>query len=66
MYSTILVPLDGSKRAKRSCLTLKPLAKCTQARLILLNVVEPVHMLVPWLQSIWWRLRWKRTPFTEP
>lgn len=47
MYSTILVPLDGSKRAETILPYVEALAKCTQARLILLNVVEPVHMLVP-------------------
>ena len=47
MYSTILVPLDGSKRAETILPYVEALAKCTQARLILLNVVEPVHILVP-------------------
>jgi nucleotide-binding universal stress UspA family protein len=47
MYSTILVPLDGSKRAETIFPYVEALAKCTQAKLILLNVVEPVHMLIP-------------------
>jgi nucleotide-binding universal stress UspA family protein len=45
MYSTILVPLDGSKRAEVILPHVETLAKCFNSKLILLNVLEPVHIL---------------------
>lgn len=45
MYSTILVPLDGSKRAEAILPHVETLAKCFNSKLILLNVLEPVHIL---------------------
>ena len=45
MYSTILVPLDGSKRAEAILPYVETLAKCFNSKLILLNVLEPVHIL---------------------
>jgi nucleotide-binding universal stress UspA family protein len=40
MYKTILVPLDGSKRAEAIIPHVKSLAECYGARVILLHVVE--------------------------
>jgi nucleotide-binding universal stress UspA family protein len=45
MYQTILVPLDGSKRAEAILPHLENLAHCYQAKIILLRVVEPhIHV----------------------
>ena len=44
MYSKILVPLDGSTRAETILSHAVSLASKYQARLILLQVVEPVHV----------------------
>jgi len=41
MYKTILVPLDGSKRAEAIMPYVKSLAECYGAQVILLHVVEP-------------------------
>jgi nucleotide-binding universal stress UspA family protein len=46
MYSTILVPLDGSKRAETILPHVEYLAQCHQARVILLQVVEPTPLIV--------------------
>lgn len=45
MYNTILVPLDGSQRAEAILPYVETLAQCFHSRLILLNVLEPVHVL---------------------
>jgi len=45
MYNTILVPLDGSKRAERILPHLEELAHHYNARVIFLQVVEP-HPIV--------------------
>ena len=45
MYATILVPLDGSPRAETILPHVENLAKCFNSRVILLNVLEPVHIL---------------------
>src|SRR5690349_5842928 len=42
MYNTILVPLDGSKRAERILPHVEALARQFGARVVLLQVVEPV------------------------
>ncbi len=42
MYKTILVPLDGSQRAERILPYVEALAQKFGARLILLQVIEPV------------------------
>jgi nucleotide-binding universal stress UspA family protein len=42
MYKTILVPLDGSKRAEAILPHVEGLAQRYQARVVLLQVVEPV------------------------
>jgi nucleotide-binding universal stress UspA family protein len=46
MYNTILVPLDGSKRAEAILPHVEYLAQCQQARVILMQVVEPTPMIV--------------------
>jgi len=42
MYNTILVPLDGSKRAERILPHVEALARQFGAQVVLLQVVEPV------------------------
>ncbi|HXV44597.1 MAG TPA: universal stress protein, partial [Anaerolineae bacterium] len=46
MYKTILVPLDGSKRAEAIMPYVESLAACFGARVILLQVVEPHSYIV--------------------
>jgi nucleotide-binding universal stress UspA family protein len=46
MYKTILVPLDGSKRAERILPHVERLATHYHATLILLQVVEPPPLIV--------------------
>ena len=41
MYHTILVPLDGSKRAEAILPHVEELARCVDATVLLLRVVEP-------------------------
>ena len=41
MYKSILVPLDGSKRAERILSHVEELAHCFEAKVVLLRVVEP-------------------------
>lgn len=41
MYKTILVPLDGSKRAERVLSHVEQLALCYGAKIILLKIVRP-------------------------
>jgi nucleotide-binding universal stress UspA family protein len=43
MYKTILVPLDGSKRAERILPHVEELARRLQARIVFLQVVEPTY-----------------------
>ena len=43
MYKTILVPLDGSKRAEAIIPHVVDVARCHQARVVLLQVVEPAR-----------------------
>ena len=45
MYHTILVPLDGSERGEMILPHVEMLANCFNSRVILLNVIEPVHIL---------------------
>jgi nucleotide-binding universal stress UspA family protein len=56
MYSKILVPLDGSQRAELILPYVEALAKNFNSKLILLNVIEPVHVLtssapVDWVEA---------------
>jgi nucleotide-binding universal stress UspA family protein len=46
MYKTILVPLDGSKRAERILPHVENLAMHSHATLILIQVVEPPPLIV--------------------
>ena len=46
MYKTILVPLDGSKRAEAILPHVENLAICYQAKVIFLQVVEPLPLLI--------------------
>jgi len=41
MFKTILVPLDGSKRAEAILPYVKDLARLSQGRLVLLRVIDP-------------------------
>jgi nucleotide-binding universal stress UspA family protein len=50
MYQTILVPLDGSKRAEAILPHVENLVHCYQAKMILLRVVEP-HIRVSRYES---------------
>ena len=43
MYGTILVPLDGSKRAEAILLHVEELAQRSSAKVIFIQVVEPVR-----------------------
>jgi nucleotide-binding universal stress UspA family protein len=43
MYHTILVPLDGSKRAEKILPHVEILANCFSARVILLQVIETIQ-----------------------
>lgn len=56
MYTKILVPLDGSQRAELILPYVETLAKCFKSTVILLNVIEPVHVLtsaapVDWVEA---------------
>ena len=44
MYATILVPLDGSRRAEAIMTHAKTLATCFCAKVIILQVVEPAYI----------------------
>ena len=46
MYETILVPLDGSKRAEKILPHVEVLAQCMNSRLIFLQVVAPVYYVM--------------------
>ena len=46
MYKKILVPLDGSHRAEAILPHVEELAHCTEAEVIFLQVIEPVHIYV--------------------
>lgn len=46
MYHTILVPLDGSKRAEAILPHVEDLAQRYDARVIFLQVLEPIHAVV--------------------
>lgn len=49
MYKTILVPLDGSKRAERILPYVEELAQKFESKLVLLQVIEPsVVMAAPY------------------
>jgi nucleotide-binding universal stress UspA family protein len=52
MYHTILVPLDGSKRAEAILPHVEDLAQRYNATVILLQVIEPVP-IVPSLEGAW-------------
>jgi len=45
MYNTILVPLDGSKRAEKILRNVEQLAQCFSARVIFLQVVSPPNII---------------------
>jgi nucleotide-binding universal stress UspA family protein len=44
MYKKILVPLDGSKRAEAILPYVEELAQCAKAKVIFLQVIEPVYV----------------------
>ena len=46
MYNTILVPLDGSKRAEAILPHVENLAQCYGAKVIFLQVVQPSQLVV--------------------
>jgi nucleotide-binding universal stress UspA family protein len=45
MYRTILVPLDGSRRAEAILPHVTTLAECLKSQVILLQVIEPVPIM---------------------
>jgi len=45
MYNTILVPLDGSKRAERILGHVENLARCFKSKVIFLQVVRPPYLV---------------------
>jgi nucleotide-binding universal stress UspA family protein len=47
MYNTILVPLDGSKRAERILGHVENLARCFKSKVIFLQVVRPPYLVAP-------------------
>ena len=57
MYKTVLVPLDGSKRAEAILSHVEELAQRYQARVILLQVVEPMPRSVVGLDGTYMMLR---------
>jgi nucleotide-binding universal stress UspA family protein len=46
MYNTILVPLDGSKRAEAILRPVEELAQCPHAKIIFLQIVPPESIVV--------------------
>lgn len=46
MYDSILVPLDGSKRAEKILPHVEKMANCFDAKMILLEVVAPVYYVM--------------------
>jgi len=46
MYNTILVPLDGSKRAEAILRPVEELAQCSHAKIIFLQIVPPESIVV--------------------
>ena len=46
MYKTILVPLDGSKRAERILAHVEGVARSNEANVIFLQVIEPTHYYI--------------------
>jgi nucleotide-binding universal stress UspA family protein len=57
MYKTVLVPLDGSNRAEAILSHVEELAQRYQARVILLQVVEPMPRSVVGLDGTYMMLR---------
>ena len=45
MYKRILVPLDGSKRAEAILPHVEKLARCFDARVIFLSILEPIKIM---------------------
>jgi nucleotide-binding universal stress UspA family protein len=52
MYSTILVPLDGSKRAEAILPHVENMALCYSSKVILLQVIEPLPLLIDGVNPI--------------
>lgn len=46
MYKTILVPLDGSRRAEAILPHAEEMAMCTKAQVVLMRVIEPTPIVV--------------------
>ncbi|MBI3159986.1 MAG: universal stress protein [Chloroflexi bacterium] len=46
MFKTILIPLDGSTRAEKILPLVEELARVTQSRLLLLQIVVPVYYVM--------------------
>ena len=42
MYKTILVPLDGSRRAEAILPQVEEIAHCFEAKVLFLQVIEPI------------------------
>lgn len=52
MYKKILVPLDGSKRAEAILPHVEGLAQCIKAKVIFLQVIEPVYIPIDTFSSV--------------
>jgi nucleotide-binding universal stress UspA family protein len=52
MYKKILVPLDGSHRAEAILTHVEELATCFEATVVLLEVIEPVPVIVDAHESV--------------
>lgn len=44
MYKTILVPLDGSRRAEAILPQVEEIARCFEAKVLFLQVIEPIFV----------------------
>ena len=44
MYKTILVPLDGSRRAEAILPQVEEIAHCFEAKVLFLQVIEPIYV----------------------
>lgn len=68
MYKTILVPLDGSKRAEAILPHVEELAQRYEARVVFIRIVEPPPLVIPPGQpdaTIYWKELEQRTEEAE-
>jgi nucleotide-binding universal stress UspA family protein len=65
MYSKILVPLDGSKRAEAILPHVEELALCCRARVILVTVPDPMLRVPEMIEVEWTDYRLYQKEFAE-